>query len=1241
MAQASLVDMNTMSSCIWSKIGRAGRRNAVRLSAILCFASVGAHAGTANPEYPPRKLQLHSIEDANRHLSAEPGDRSRPHLPRTVRVAVARDGDVPYNLYRDRDLYEGVTADYLHVIQHAGGLRFEIWMFDTRAQARAALMSGSVDLVGGVRLDADRHLLRSRPYFTDRRVEVRVLGEKGRMESASAPPESYAVTADDFGNAAFRARYRHEKITAYPTALGALQAVAYRTADAFIGQATEANYLIDQLQLPLSITNFADVDAPPFVFAARAADTDLINHINAALRAIPIRTAGEIQRRWFGSANHFKIRRDLVLTEEEREYVRTHRTIRYASAIDLPPYMFVESGRGKITGLGVDVMDLIGERTGLSFQPVSFGTQRECLAALADGRVDLLPNVAIGDARENWMTSTAPYAQTLWVILVRAGDGAITSTAHLGGKRIGIMPETRGFQRFNPEPLIGEPQLVEARDIPTLFRMLLDGRVDAISLPGTTANYFIAQYELARLVKAVTTVNESVTSIAMAVRRDNELLLGILDKVFQATPPEDLDALRRDRMRYRPTNVIAGWSTMQRQRVVKALTALSVVLGLSAAALGAIRYGQRRRARELRERIALQDALINALPFAVYLRQADGRVVSCNASFAEAYGLPRDTLGDADALPASTLRQQALNAMLDELFQATLTERRAQFADRTLADNGGDSDLFVWTVPLGCSSSGAGAVLGGWIDITLRKQTERALKQATLEAETANRAKSAFLATISHEIRTPMNAILGLLELELGLPGAPNRDTIWTVRETAQSLLRLINDLLDTSRAESGQLQLDPRPTCVVSCVERLLLMYRRLCAEKGLALNAEIDPGVPQTLQMDGLRVRQVIGNLLGNALKFTDRGGISLSLRWQSRDDSRGTLEIVVRDTGVGIRAEDQARLFQPFEQVTGAGAGLDGSGLGLWICGTLVAQMRGRIALESEFGEGTQVRVSIPLMRASSDDAMPPALPTPRDWARKLRALVVDDHAPNRMLLVRQLHALGFEETFEAGDGEQALELLERETVDVILTDCSMSRMSGYAFTAAVRADERWRDLPIFGCSADARAEAHEQALSAGMTAFLAKPVGLLDLAHAFDAHLRGAVLVAPRAAEAAADPTSDAMALAARHALYAIAGNDIDARNALIDTLVRSNDADIRALQQAMDNGDVETAIRTAHRIKGSSQIVGAAELEHGCVQLEQRLREDDTAASRAHAARVVALCAVLHAHLRALRQRAIA
>ncbi|AOJ03770.1 hypothetical protein WS70_17740 [Burkholderia mayonis] len=1209
--------------------------------AAACFVSVDADAVASKPENPPRKLQLHSSADAYQRLPAKLEHRSQAHSPRTVRVAVARDGGVPFNLYRDRDLYEGMTADYLYVIQQAGELRFEIWMFDTRVQARAALISGAVDLIGGVSLDADRHLLRSLPYFKDRQVEVRLLGAKGRVEAAPAPPENYAVTADEFGNAAFRTRYRHEKITAYPTTLGALQSVAYGTADAFIGSATEANYLIDQLQLPLSITNFAGSDAPPSVFVARVTDTNLINRINATLQAIPIRMAGEIQRRWFGSASHFKIRRDLVLTDEERTYVRTHPVIRYATAIDLPPYIFVESSRGDVTGLGVDVMDLISERTGLTFQPVSVGTRREFFGALTDGRVDLLPNIAIGDVLQHRMSPTAPYAQTLWAVLVRAGDSSVTSTAHLGGKRVGIMAETREFQQFNPEPVAGKPQLIEARDIPTLFRMLLDGSVDAISLPGATANYFIAQYDLTKLVKVVTTVNESVTSIAMAVRPDNELLLAIINKVLQGVPPEDLDALRRDWMRYHSTSVIAGWSTLQRQRIVKALAALSAVLSVSAGALGVIRYRQRRRARGLRERIALQDALINALPFAVFLRQADGRVVSCNASFAEAYGLPRDALVGADVLPTPASRQQALNAMLEELYQATLTEREAQFADRTLPDGGGDSDLFIWTIPLRCPSSGASAVLGGWIDITLRKQTERALKQAMLDAEAANRAKSTFLATISHEIRTPMNAILGLLELELGASGAPNRDTIRMVRETAKSLLRLINDLLDTSRAEAGQLQLDPGPSDVSSCVERLLLIYRPLCAEKGLTLKAAIDPGVPQTLQMDSLRIRQVVGNLLGNALKFTDSGSISLSLRWQSRGDSHGTLEIAVRDTGIGIHAEDQARLFQPFEQVAGAGADFGGSGLGLWICRSLVAQMRGQIVLDSQFGEGTEVRVSVPLLRASSVDAMPGALPIPRDWVQKLRVLVVDDHSPNRMLLVRQLHALGFEETIEAGDGEEAFALLERETVDAILTDCSMPRMSGYAFAAAVRADERWRDLPIFGCSADARAEAHEQALSAGMTVFLTKPVSLSDLAHAFNVHLRGATSVDRSTGDTAGDPASDTMALAAGPTLAAIAGDDVDARNALITALVQSNDADVQALQQAMNSGGIETAIRIAHRIKGSCQIVGAAELEHACIQLERHLQEGDMTGSKRQARRVIALCATLHAHLHTLQREAVA
>ncbi|WP_080401659.1 ATP-binding protein [Burkholderia ubonensis] len=1236
MTKALPIDMMTMSSSIGSKAVGAARRTAAKLLIALCCVLVGAGASASTSDNPSRTLQLHSNQ--GHRVEAE---RRRPsHLPETVRVAVAREGSVPFNLYRDSGLYEGITADYLHTIQRSGSLRFEIRMFETRSQAYAALASGKVDLIGGIQPEGDRHWLRSLPYFTDREVEVRPLGARRHANVTPAPPARPAVATNELGNADFRARYRREGTTSYPTALSALQAVAYGSADVFIGLATEANYLIDQLQLPLSITRFGDVDAPPFVFLARATDTGLIDRINAALRAIPISTVVEIERRWFGSANHFKLGRDLVLTAEERAYLSTHPAVRYAATIDLPPYLFAEGSRGAVTGLGVDVMDLIGERTGLTFQPVSFGTRRESFEALMDGRVDLLPDIPLGHARPSGMTPTTSYAQTQWVVVVQAGNSAIAGTRHLGGKRVGIMPETRGFQRFDPEPITGAPLLVEGRDVPTLFRMLLDGSVDAISLPCTTANYFIAQSDLARSVEVVTPVNESVTQIAMAVRPDNELLLGIINKVLESTPPEDLDALRHDRMRYRPTNVIAGWSTMQRKRIVTVLMALSVLLSLGGGTLGAIRYRERRHARDMRERIALQDALINALPFSVYLRQADRCIVSCNSSFADAYGLPRDALVGVDVLPTATGRQQALNAMLEKLYRAALTKRRAQFADRTLPGNERDSDVFVWAIPLDCPGSGQDVVLGGWIDITLRKRTERALKQAMLDAKTANQAKSTLLATISHEIRTPMHAILGLLELELNDPGSPGRDAIRTVRKTAQSLLHLINDLLDTSKAEAGELQLDPRPTDVATGLEQPVLIFRTLCAEKGLTLKTDIDPTMPKTLLMDGLRMRQIIGNLLGNALKFTDSGGICLSLRWQPQDDSHGTLDIVVRDTGIGIRAEDKSRLFLPFGQAAGTGVGFGGTGLGLWICRTLVARMGGRIVLESRFGEGTEVRVSIPLMQATPTLSTPATLPIPHDWGHWRRVLVVDDHAPNRMLLVRQLRTLGFESTIEASDGEQALALLEHETVDVILTDCSMSRMSGYAFAGAVRADERWRDLPIFGCSADARAEARALALSAGMTAFLTKPVALADLTHTFNAYLRVATSVDRRALDNADDPQHRAMAAATSRTLCAIASDDSEARDALITALVQSNEADVQALRQAVNGGDADTAAGIAHRIKGGSQIMGAAELEHACVRLEQLLRESDMSGARIQAECVIALCAALHARLRALQRDAL-
>lgn len=384
-------------------------------------------------------------------------------------------------------------------------------------------------------------------------------------------------------------------------------------------------------------------------------------------------------------------------------------------------------------------------------------------------------------------------------------------------------------------------------------------------------------------------------------------------------------------------------------------------------------------------------------------------------------------------------------------------------------------------------------LLGGVLYIRQLSTQRKALLAARAEAEAANRAKDQFLANMSHELRTPLHAILGYADLMRGgtLPEPSRREALSTIATSGRHLLSLINDLLDLSRIRSGHLELNPAPVQLGVLFEEIAAMVRVEAQRKGLHFFLDAQAGLAQTVEADGKRLRQILLNLLGNAIKFTESGGVTLAAGSIPAQEGKVELHVLVTDTGIGISAGDRTRIFAPFEQAAEGRLQESGAGLGLAITRELARLMGGDVEVESQPGQGSRFRftVTLPVVQAL-EHASPAGQPAIGYQGRRRTILVVDDHEENRRLLQQLLEPLGFV-TLLAGSGEEAVSGTRANRPDLIVMDLIMANMDGMAAARAIRRTPGLENTPIIAASASSTDLARAAEEQGAFVACLRKP------------------------------------------------------------------------------------------------------------------------------------------------------
>lgn len=1128
-------------------------------------------------------------------------------------LGVVQEDRAPFEIvYRD-GTYKGITADVSTLTAQLLGLNLRLLSYPTREAALKALDQKTVDMVGGeAHPDDHRVAAFSSPFIVDH-VAIFKRAVDTRDLPAALDGLEVAVGADDTLAAEVAARYPKAKIVRYASTDEGLGALAFGHADVYVDGALAAYYSINRSFFDyVKFSRYTEI-ATRYSYALALDNDRLRGLVDQAIAAIG-QTLPEIARSWAGSG-FIPGSRNISFTPDELRWIEAHPKLRVVLNDDLAPAAFFNSNKA-FSGLASDLLEMVTFQTGIQFDAFSRkGSFPEQIKAIADGEADIAMMTPTVE-REQVLRFSQPFSVDPLVLVTRrdlAGQGQPVRKLAIGGGHTAA--------ELAP-PRFPTASLVEASSSLDAMNRVHAGQADGAVLALPAARYYIG-----RLFKDELAISDVLDSppvaLSFAVRRNDPELQSILNKTLAILTPYQMSAFAN---RWKAEPGMSGETWRDYGVIIAQVVGAAALLLLGVLVWVAMLRRQIRAKAQakqaLKEQLQFVKTLIDSMPPPIYVRDGEGRMLVCNRSYLKAMGLQAADVLDKTALELPPAEFEAAADFHDTYMQAMRKGEMISGVHRVRI-RGVETWVDHWAQPFENAAGVPSGVICGWLDITEHHNLVQEFAAAKDLADAASRAKTTFLATMSHEIRTPMNAIIGVLELALKrADDAPiDRNSIEIAYASAQGLLTLIGDILDIARIESGRLSLTPARAGLREQVESVARVFDGLARQKGLRLLLEMDASIQTDVLIDALRFKQVLSNLVGNAIHYTHGGHVRIHVEGHAVESSLLQVDIAIEDTGIGISEADQQRLFKPFAQAGREAGATGGTGLGLVISRSLCEMMGGRLTLESAPGVGTTVRVSL---RLQTLPAMPAAdLPSRQQPMppRVLQILVVDDHSVSRQILAQQLRFLGHE-VEDAPDGVAALEKWRMHPFDAVITDCRMPGMDGAALAGAIRQEEAQRNADrtlIIGVTADAQPEEIERYVQGGMDECLVKPVGLDTLGARLAHHL--SVMAQPEPARGGIRADAPLFDLAP---LLEIAGGDDGRHWALLEELIRTNREDIAKVQARAEQGNLMQVAELAHRIQGAASILKATSLVQACAEVERLCHQGGAAEAPALASSIQAL-----------------
>lgn len=1136
-----------------------------QLLAILMIFSFSYHASAEKISLANHEL---SIFDVGRISSDE-------HTDGVIRVGISRPDNPPFDISVNDNYYDGINADVLRIISVIESKAFTILRYNNKQELHAALLNNEIDLIPtyGDIIPENSNLFDFIPFINQNQL---INITRRTDESRTARSNNIAVVKDFVSDISVNEIYPKAKIMRYNTVLEALVSVSLNHNDSYIGDAISSGYYSNNpVYTNLQVTGQLNtIPAGKVFFTVRKKDTATKQIIVSGLNSIPESRIYKLIRSWDKSGDFITPGKPEFLNADEKKWLLKNEEITVLLPESVPPFVIYENGA--FTGLTPDLLSYLGTILGIHFHFKAQSASQSLQTSLQNAMPKML-----GYASPLYSTApnfryTRSYAHSTLVMVLGSNEEKKNAI-----KKIATSLNMNGIRSIFPENV----KLVSAGTHNEAYKLLAEKKVDAVVDTYTSARFRALLYP--GTISIDKPIENEIFKLSFAVSADNEQLYSILNKTLDYISDADRTRIAS---RWAVPPVTPSFIEKNRNVLISSILViifLSALLSLWVHTLRKhIKINERIR-RDLANQLMLNKALINGTPNPLYIRNKHLELVANNEAYHTALDVRNEINGKIYV--DNILKYIASDAEEEyrKDFSKILSDNTSIIKDRTLKfiDERPVKEIYHWMTPYSDDTGTVQGIVGGWIDITERKQMEECLRKAQIAAEQANVAKTTFLATMSHEIRTPLNAIIGMLELgnDKLKQGIIDSTAFDVAQRSSLVLQELIGNILDISKIESHSLMLHYSNVNLKELIEQCIFLFNGNAASKGLILKLSFNEvASTSTIRTDELRLRQIVSNILSNAIKFTEEGHVSISVSLiKSQRDMEGQMLIEIKDTGCGISESSRSQLFKPFSQLSEDAAQRQmGTGLGLAITRSLCEAMGGRISLSSKPGNGTTVKVLLRVNYQATESTRATADTDAKHHISKdIRVLIVDDYYPNLLVLEKQLAWLGYQ-VIVCDDSLKAFELWKAAKPHVVFTDCNMPGISGAELAKLIRKSEN--DTVILGFTADARGEQLEACLHAGMNDCIFKPATLEVLSSALNRYLRAENITINN--------------MAAQESTF-LSSPDF------IKTLYEHSLESISDIHDVIAQNDYKKIAAFAHRIRGGFVLIKNDALIELCSQLE--------------------------------------